>query len=207
MNRLLRRLIDKEVNRRLKEIEENQDRELVELNKKSADKRIKKAFIAGGVQYFEFEDINNILCGRAFAARDFFAEMSMKVDREYLLKHCEKVDEILSSKTINIGQLGQLNMQMKERLELIISPETVYKCASVVYFDKTESPFGFDYKYSFEKIASWKKLGVSDFFLLQPLRKLIPSLDISDEDLKIYIQVGKKMEEEHLRVLDSISTT
>lgn len=204
--KLKNKWIEEGVKAELKKIVLTQDAELVAMAEKSATKKIVKAFVSGGTQYFKFEDINNILSGRAFAARDFFTEMSMKCSREYLVSHCEAIDKIMTSAQLDISKIGQLHQQLKERLELIISPETCYKIASVIYWDKTEAPYSFDYNYSRTKIQKWKDENVSDFFLLTHLRDLIPALDLSEKDLKTYIQVGEQVEMEHLKVLESIST-
>lgn len=205
--KLKNKWIEEGVQAELKKIEVSQDKELVAMAKKSANKKIVKAFVSGGTQYFKFEDIHNILSGRAFAARDFFTEMSMKCSREYLIEHCKVMDTIMTSDSLDISKVGQLHQQMKERLELIISPETVYKIATVIYWDSTESPWSFDYNYSRTKIIKWKEENTSDFFLLKHLRDLIPALDISEKDLKTYIQVGEQMEEQHLKVLETLSST
>ena len=110
--------------------------------------QIVKAFKLDGVQYYQFKDINNTMSGRAFAALDFYNELDMKCNRDYLLQHTEAVDALLSDpKKINVGELYNLNKQIKERLEFILVPDIVYKLASVVYFDESEAPYDYDYQY------------------------------------------------------------
>ena len=162
------------------------------------------AFKCGGIDHYEFEDINNLMCGRAFAAIDFYNELGMKCTREFLQAHCAAVQEILNPKTpIDIFKLNTLNVQLQERLDMVIDSETIYKIASVVFFDKTEKPYSYDFKYGQKKIERWKKEEGLDFFLRKPIRNLIPALEISDKDFLAYMKVGQEINREHL---GSIST-
>ncbi len=163
------------------------------------DHRIKPSFISGGIQYYEFEDSNSILSGRGFAATNFYKELSMGCTREFLQAHTEAVRSILrNNKEIDLPGLDKLNMQLIERLEMILDPDTAYKVASVVYFDATENPYSFDYAYAFQKIAKWKKEKVNDFFLQTPVKSLIPSTLWSEETLESYLKVAEAVNKEHL---------
>ena len=160
--------------------------------------RIISAFTAAGVDYFKFEDINNLMAGRAFAAIDFFNELQMKCDRNYLIAHTKAMNEIMQSKEVNIGKIYKLNEQLRERLEMIIDPEIVLKIASVVYFDNTEQPYNYDFKYGYEKIRKWRGAGVDDFFFKTQLKDLLPGLTLSESDFLTYTKVAKEMNKEHL---------
>jgi len=158
-----------------------------------------------GIQYYQFEDINNLACGRAFAAIDYYNELSMKCTREYLTDYTAAIEGIISDpKKINIGKIALLNMQLKERLDMIVAPETIYKVASVTYFDETESPYGFDFKYSQKKVSLWKKEKVEDFFLRTHVKSLIPLTNLSDEDLQTYMKVGAEVDQEHLKTISTM---
>jgi hypothetical protein len=165
--------------------------------------RIKLAFTeSNGMKNYCMEDSDNLLAGRAFHALNFYNELSMKCTKEFLIGHTESVDKLLTDpKRIDLPKIGLLNNQLKERLELIIDSLTPYKVASVVYFDETENPYSFDYKYAFEKIERWKKEKVSDFFLTTPLKDLIPSLLWSEENLESYMKIQKEVDQEHLKTI------
>lgn len=101
-----------------------------------AGHQVLEAFTFKGVKYFELQDILEIPCKRAFAIRDIFEELQMRCTREYLQAHCTAVTNILSNpKSLNIPELARLNMQLQERLDLIIDTEIVYKLAAIYYFD------------------------------------------------------------------------
>jgi hypothetical protein len=168
-----------------------------------AEHRIKHAFTIKGVEYFEFDDAFNVPASRMFAAMSYYQELQMRCTREYLLAHCAAFKNVINSKQIDLTKLMRLNMQMEERLELILDHEILYKLASVIYFDKTENPYTFDFKYSLEKMKIWKEEKAYDFFLLQPLQKYIPLKDLSEDDLRNSMMVVNLMTQEHL---ENIST-
>jgi hypothetical protein len=164
--------------------------------------KVVPAFEMDGVQYYQFADINNMMTGRAFVAMDYYNELSMRCTREYLVEHCDAMEKVLSGDSINVINIAQLHTQLKERLEMILQPDIVYKIASVVYFDESEQPYTYDFKYNQKKIEQWKSKGM-DFFLQIPLNELIPSLDLSEVDLKNYMIVADKVNRKHL---ENIST-
>lgn len=163
------------------------------------------AFEVGGRKYYQFDDAFNIPCERALKALTYYEELRMRCTREFLQMHCEAVEKIISDpKRINIAKLAILNQQLKERLDFIIEPDIAFKLASVVFFDKTESPYLYDFKYAGQKIEFWKKhKGTHDFFLQSPLRRLIPFLEKSGMNLEIYSQVVESLNKIHL---DNMST-
>jgi hypothetical protein len=169
--------------------------------------RTKWAFTSGGVDYFEFEDPNSLTSGRGFAALNYYKELSMGCTREFLLAHTEAVDKILrDAKKIDIIEVAKLNLQLKERLEMVIDSLTPYKVAAVIFFDKTEDPYSFDYDYAMKKIERWKKEEVASFFLQTPLKSLIPSSLLLEENFQNYMKVAKEVDKVHYKdILDVTS--
>jgi hypothetical protein len=176
--------------------------------KEYPDVRIVPAFTSSAkegqpeVTYYEFEDPNSLTAGRAFAALNYYKELSMGCTREFLL-----VDTILrDSKKIDIIEVAKLNLQLKERLEMVIDSLTPYKVASVIYFDETEDPYSYDYSYGMKKIERWKKENISSFFLQTPVTNLIPSQLLSEENLENYMKVARELDKtQYQNILDAIS--
>ena len=166
--------------------------------------QIEKAFVFDGVQYYKFKNVNDTMSGRAFACIDYYNELNQRCTRDYLLAFCDALEDTVNSKSIKITDVVKLIVQLRERLEMVVDIDIVFKLASVIYFDETESPYGYDFKYGYEKVQKWKKGGVDDFFLQVPLSNLIPSLDLSGADLKTYIAVSQKMKTEHLAHISTL---
>ena len=162
---------------------------------------ITHAFTVGGMKYFNFTDAFNIPCERALDAIDIYEEMSMRCTRTFLLAHVKAVKNLLTANPINIFDIHKLTVQLEERLELVVYPKLIKKLASVYYFDETENPYRYDAKYGEQKIKLWDKEGLEDFFLLNPIRTLIPSYDLSEIGLENYSQITEKIDKIHLESL------
>jgi len=182
--------------------------------KPKVDHAIEHSFTIRSIGYFRFKDISKIKCIRAFHVGDFYNELAMRCDRDYLIKHCETMEKVLSNpKQINIGYLAQLNMQLKERLDMIYETDLVYKIASVIFFDETEDPYDYDDKHAKDKIAIFKNHTKenSSFFFDTLFKSLIDTNDLSDQDLQTYMEVGQQMTRQHLAnistMLSSINGT
>ncbi len=115
----------------------------------------------------------------------------MKCDRYYLTKHVEAVENILTGgKKIGFEEMvkiNQLNNQLKERLQMVYHEDLVYKVASVVFFDANENPDDWEWKYALQKIEHWKKHSpAADFFLHEPIQRLLPFLNTSALNIQTY---------------------
>lgn len=153
-----------------------------------------------------FSDQTEVPTGRQFAALMVYNEMEMRCDREYLELHCKAMDKLLSDpKKIQIGYIAQINVNLKERLGLMVTPEFIYKLASIVFFDETESPYRYDDKHNELKIKRWKEEGATlDFFLKTPLVSLIPSLKSQKKVSPIYLGIAEAVAETHHKHLTAI---
>lgn len=170
--------------------------------------KVVPAFSIGGEDYWMFDSTNEVPTGRFFAAMGVYAEMEMNCDKDYLLTHTRAMDKILSDpKKISIQSVVQLNINLKERLELMPFPNYIYKLASVIFFDKTESLYAYDYEYNLKKIERWKAAGGGlDFFCNTPLKELVPSLTMPEKDTQTYSTVTNMIAETHQKLhLDILS--
>jgi hypothetical protein len=162
--------------------------------------KVIEAFDHGGVKYLMFDNTDEVPTGRMLAALAIYTEMEMRVDKDYLDLHCRAMDKLINDnkKGINITYIAQLNMNLKERLNLMPLPDFVYKLASVVFFDETESKYSYDYAYNEKKIAKWKKDPATlDFFLSRLASELIPSLRSAGKSTHMYFQVAEKIDKIH----------
>lgn len=168
--------------------------------------RIVPAFELNGKRYFMFADQQEVPTGRQMSALAIYMEMEMRCDRSYLEMHTRAMDKILNNgKSINIGIIAQLNANMKDRLELMVTPMFIYKLASVVFFDESESPYMYDFEYNERKIAEWKKDEKTlSFFLQTPLKDLVPFLKAQEGVSPIYSAVAELVEKTHHKLLTDI---
>lgn len=176
--------------------------------------RIVEAFEIDGVKYYQFDDPFNTPCTRALAAIKYYEEMRMKCTLEYLTAWTDAQANILAKakedmtvpkhNRLNltgmfekIKELESMNARLKERMNLAMDLDLVYKLASVVFFDGTENPNVYEQRHGFEKIERWKKAeGAADFFLRQPIKKLVPFLDGQEQHIQIYQEIVEAVKKE-----------
>lgn len=165
-----------------------------------------EAFELGGVKYYMYDNTSEVPTGRMLAALAIYTELEMKCDKEYLELHTKAMEKLLSDpKKINVMYIAQLNLNLKERLELMPLPDFVYKLASVIFFDETESPYSYSFEYNKKKIEDWKKSGDAlDFFLSRLSSELIPSLKPATGNTKMFFQVAEQVAGIHLTDLTKI---
>jgi hypothetical protein len=162
--------------------------------------RVTEAFDHDGTKYLMFDNAFEVPTGRMLAANTIYIEMEMRTDREYLDLHIRAMEKLLNpaDRKINISYISQLNVNLKERLELMPLPDFVYKLASVIFFDESESKFSYDFEYNRKKIAKWKKdPKLLDFFLTRLATELIPSLKPAEKSTQMYFQVAEKIDRIH----------
>ena len=168
---------------------------------------IEEAFKSGGVMYYRFADLNNLPYKRGLMAFAIYNELDMRCTREYLEKHTDAIDKILTRPEIHIFDIKRLNDQMQQRLSLVADVELMYKLASVAYFDKNENPESYDSAYGEKKIAKWKNnSSVEAFFLSQPLMELMPFLTNVEVDLNSYSELNRQINEIHSDVIRILSS-
>lgn len=168
--------------------------------------KVVPAFSIGGVDYWMYDSTMEVPTGRFFAAMGIYTEMEMNCSKEYLLSHCKAMEKVLSDpKKISLTYIMQMNVNLKERLELMPFPEFIYKLASVIFFDKTESLYSYDYEYNRLKIEKWKAAGGTlDFFSKTPLKELVPSLSMPSADIQTYLTVTNLIRETHQALITGV---
>lgn len=168
--------------------------------------RVSEAFKLDGITYYMFDNSFEIPSGRGLCALTIYEEFDQRCTKEYLKAHVRATELILSDpKKININLLAVINRNLKERLELAVFPEHIYKLASVIFFDDTESPYSYDFQYNNKKIEKWKAAGGTlDFFMKTPLKDLIPSLRLQGPNAQTFFQVADEIDKLHRSDLQEI---
>jgi len=141
-----------------------------------AEHETELCFESGGIEYYKFVNEFKIPYLRAMAAMDIYAELEQKTDNKYIKLAFETIVEFLK-KGDNVNA-GRVAMNAIERMDNITNVDIAYKLASVLYIDRFENPYNYDYDYNEKKIAKWKKeKDIEGFFLKMPLADYLPSFD------------------------------
>ena len=154
--------------------------------------------------YYSFEDFNNVPCERGFQCLAFYNELSMRCTRDYLNAFSAAFDNILNATSIKLTELFKLNLQMKERLEMLHEPEIAYKLCSVVFFDKEENPYRFDYKHGLKKADLFMKTPINDFFFQEPVVKLLPYISSWSNDLQEYCMMINQIKKKQIQDISTM---
>jgi hypothetical protein len=168
---------------------------------------IEHAFDCGGKRYYRHVDEMNMPYRRALKALSIYKELEMKCDRYYLDQHIAAMDKLLNGKKFGINELmhiKQLNDQLQERVQWVVMEDHLYKLAAVRYFDESESPEDFDWRYALQKIEHWKKHEAGSFFLREPLKSWLPFISDVSMDFQLYSQTVQALDQAHLGTIYGI---
>lgn len=166
-----------------------------------------EAFKHGGKTYYHFEDSFKVPAARAVCALAIYSELQMRCTADYLRKHIAATEMLLNpaDRKIKINELAIINNNLKERLNLAPFPDHIYKLASVIFFDETESPFGYDFEYNKKKIELWKRdPEILNFFLTMKFSDLMPFGSMSKQHAQNYFSMTELIDKNHQQKLRDI---
>jgi len=160
------------------------------------------AFEWNGETYYMHKDPINTLAGRGLTSLVFMEELLMRCDKDYLRDHIAAMKQVFNNGQIRIDSIIRLNNNLEERVNFLAAiPDHVYKMASVTFFTKNESPFKYDPTTGAEKIKAWQAADMYAFFLQTPLKDLIPSLALPENNSEQFLRVQERINELHLTSL------
>lgn len=165
---------------------------------------INYAFSIDDKDFFEFNDFASVPCDRGFASLSYFAELDMRMTREYLNAHYAAMENILNSKQVKMTDIMKLHMQMKERLDFVFEHNIGYKLCSVVFFDGTENPYRYDYKHALKNAELFQEVPIDAFFLNPPMTKLFGSMTSSIKDFETYSRILTEINNQHISVISGM---
>ena len=169
----------------------------------------KEAFILNGESFYMIEDVHNTYSERGLYALRVYDEWNRRATPEYLKLHYTANRNMYNSRTIELSELIRANEDLGQRLNFVIPTEDIiWKMCSVMFFDKSESPYRYDPEYAKTKIAKWKKSEkVYDFFLYLRTNQLIPLPETSEEDFNLFLKAVNQYSQSQLDFLLSKLTS
>lgn len=191
----------------IRELMESWRTQIDKRRKQQSKYRIEYAFTSGGRKYYQFADITNLPYERGLTALQVYNEVEMRCSVKFLRAFTKAMDELLHSKEIDIYQINALNEMLKQRLSLSVDVETLYKLASVCFFDETENPYIYEQAYAEKKIERWRKdQKVAAFFSQKPLKELMPFLANVGFDLDTYTTINEEINQTHEQLIRTITS-
>lgn len=172
---------------------------------------IEHVFTCGGTPYFRFTDAFSIPCERAMDAIHVYQEFKNHTDDEFLMLHCLAKKKLYEANPIKLFEIKKLDDQLEERLNMALPPPRLIEAlATVLYFDESENPYKYDRAHAEKKKKKWREETITgvdgitkayDFFLLQPLKDLIPSLELQESEIQNYLTITQMIDKEHLKTI------
>ena len=160
------------------------------------------AFKWKGVQYYQLDDYMNIPCKRALEAIRIYEEFNNRASRSFMLAKCDEIDSALNSGLLT--EAARINRDIKDRLNMVYSPDLVINLASIIYFDDNEDPLTYEVDYNKRKVSAWREGGLDPFFSQLPLSELMPSLDFSKIDSQMLTSLNRDLSELTIAQIDEI---
>lgn len=171
--------------------------------------KIEEAFKCRGVTYYSFKKDTEIRTGRYMFIQNFLQEVFFRMDSERLKEYIARITSEIDGTRgqINIGNALEFLHHMKNLTQLAFEPDTVYRLASTVFFDDTEDLRTWDRGHNEKKIQGWREDGTLDFFYKKGFSELIGLRNISQTDMRDYLDKAARLSEEYRRVLNSGAPT
>lgn len=153
------------------------------------------AFEAGLIKYYRFKDEYRMPIGRYKYVYKRFKEADLRMTRETMQEYLKQIEEALNGtkKQINLSTAIRLIYNMRTWLTIPFEPEAVKRLAAVTFFTEDEDLSTFDEKKGQEKIDSWERNKVHDFFTTAPIGALLNVNSSSITSLEEYLTEAQEI--------------
>jgi hypothetical protein len=153
-----------------------------------ADK-IVPAVTIDGTRYYSFKDELDMPYGRYQYLATFLQAIELRMDLKTLNAYVDRIEAALSldKGKIKLGDAVIALTQLRTRTKILFDIELAYNIASCVYFTEDEILNSYSMEANKNKIEAWRRSGSLDFFMSQPVKRLLGLGDLSTSDLMIYL--------------------
>jgi hypothetical protein len=167
------------------------------------NKRLKYGFTVGNRHFYRFAHDYEIFESRFRYMKTFYQEVENKLTSQDIndfsdatRKYLEDYKKSIHSKEPLpelLEKAIELQSEMKYRSEWLFEPTSLYKYASVIYFDLQEDITDYDMDYNHDKIKHWSKKKELLKVLLKELMENVEGLlTLSNESFKEYLSELQK---------------
>lgn len=161
--------------------------------------KIEFGFELGGVSYYKFKAEGDMPAGRYMEFTVKYEEMRMGVNREFMEKITGDMLDCFNPKAtgknagiMDMNRLHECVLEIKARLSMAPIGDDIYAYLSVIFFPLDEDVARYDPARNAEKIKAWKAMPPPDFFLMNPIGKLINFQSFSAEAIQSYLTEQQK---------------
>ena len=179
------------------------------------DKHIKYGFSVGSKHYYRLAHDYDIFESRFGYLKTFYQEVENKITSNDLKEFADATEKYIEDyeKSLHKGEpkpellvnAKELQKELKYRSEWLFEPTSLYKYASVFYFDLQEDIKDYDVEYNHDKIIYWSKKKTLLRTLLEELMTGVENLlALSKEDFNSYLsEIQRRKDVQQKLILDS----
>ncbi len=179
------------------------------------DKQIKYGFTVGSKHYYRLLHDYDIFESRFRYLKTFYQEVENKLTSNDINQFADATGKYIEDyeKSLHKGEpqpdllakAKDLQSEVKYRSEWLFEPTSLYKYASVFYFDLQEDILDYDVEYNHEKIVYWsKKKTLLILFLKELMTGVDNLLALSKEDFNTYLsELQQKNDKQQKLILES----
>ena len=144
------------------------------------------AFDINGKEYWQFKNLLDMPAPRYQRIQEFIREAEMRITSQELNDMIELIKDALNKGRITDAVIF-LN-GIENLTNQFIETDTFYRLFSCLFFDLDENITDYDFDYNDEKIKLFKSQPQVGFFFSQPMKRLLPQIDISESDLDTFLK-------------------
>ena len=179
------------------------------------DKQIKYGFSVGSKHYYRLAHDYDIFESRFRYIKTFYQEVENKLTSTDINEFADATNKYLEDyeKSLHKGepapllltQAKELQKELKYRSEWLFEPTSLYKYASVFYFDLQEDIVEYDVEYNHDKIIYWSKKKTLLRLLLEELMTGVENLlALSKDDFQTYLSTIQVQKDKQQKLISDI---
>jgi len=144
------------------------------------------AFDIDGKEFWTFKNMLDMPTSRYQRIQEFIREAEMRITSQDLTDFIELIKDALNKGKITdaiifLSAVENLTSQY-------IETDTFYRLFTCLFFDLDEDITDYDFDYNEDKLKLFKSQPATAFFFSQPMKKYLPQIDISEQDLEVFLK-------------------
>ncbi len=144
------------------------------------------AFDIEGKEFYTFKNMLDMPAPRYQRIQEFIREAEMRITSQDLTDFIELIKDALNKGKITdavifLSAIENLTTQY-------IETDTFYRLFTCLFFDLDEDITDYDFDYNEDKLKLFKSQPMTSFFFSQPMKKYLPQIDISAQDLEVFLK-------------------
>ena len=147
---------------------------------------IEFAFDIDGKEFHTFKNLLDMPAPRYQRIQEFLREAEMRITSKDLTDLIEVIKDALNKGKIT-DSIIFLNA-IENLTSQYVETDTFYRLFTCLFFDLDEDITDYDFDYNEEKLALFKSQPMTSFFFSQPMKKYLPQVDISKQDLEVFLK-------------------